>query len=54
MLRLKRRRLFRNRQRLRRHRKREMANNRTNGVLMPVINGEIGRRLASSSASWEN
>jgi hypothetical protein len=52
MLRLKRRRLFRNRQRLRRHRKREMANNRANGVLMPVINGEIGPTTgASSSAS---
>ena len=34
-------RLFGNRQRLRRHGKRKMADNCTNGMLMPVIDGKI-------------
>ena len=41
MVRLDWQRLFGNRQRLRRHGKRKMADNRTNGMLMPVIDGKI-------------
>lgn len=46
MLSLNRQRFFRNRHRLRRHRERQMADNRANRVLLPVINGEI--RTAAS------